>query len=826
MNGASAFALRRLRRSRRSGELRILALALVLAVAAASAVSLFTGRVRQAIENQSAETLGADLLFTSRAPLPAAFESAVRASGAQVIPLTQFPSVALHGETSALASIKAVAPGYPLRGVLQLAEEPFGTTTAQQAVPARGEAWVDLRLWQELGLSLGAEVQAGAARFRVSRLVVQEPDRGGGFMDLAPRLMIHAEDLPATQLLGEGSRVQYALMAAGTPEQLGVLQALPLPEKVRLNTPRDGRPEVTRALDRSGQFLDLAILAVTLLAAAAVALCARQHGLRQRDEVALLKCLGASRAYIARGLLLHLLLIAVLAGVLGAALGYGAQALIARLLEDVMQVSLPPAPLWPLLSAFVLGLVMLLGFAAPPLMQTLGVSPVRVFQRDAGPAPGARAVQAAALIAGAALLWAQTGTPKLALSVLLGASLALGTLAGLAWLLVRALQPLRQRGGTAWKFGLANIARRQNSTVAQVAALGLALLALLLVSVVRQDLLLGWQSRLGPQTPNQFLINIQPQQVEPLRAFFAARGYENLPLWPMARARLIALNGEPVTADSFDDPETQRWINRDFNLSWTDTLGADNRITDGTWWGEAGRGQPLLSVDDYAVKRLNLKLGHTLTLDFAGTPVTLTVHSVRKIDWDSFKPNFFLVTPPGVLEERVSAQWLTSFYLPPERRAVLRELITEFPNITALDLDAIMNQVRGIMDRIVRAVEFIFLFTLAAGLTVLLAAIEGTREERERETGLLRTLGARSGVIRAGVLAEYATLGLLAGLVAAVAAQLLAWVLAVFVLEIPYGPRPLLWLVGAGVGAGLVTLLGGLSLRRTLRTPPRVVLQG
>jgi putative ABC transport system permease protein len=292
----------------------------------------------------------------------------------------------------------------------------------------------------------------------------------------------------------------------------------------------------------------------------------------------------------------------------------------------------------------------------------------------------------------------------------------------------------------------------------------------------------------------------------------------------MTRGRLVALNGRPVTADMFEDPETQRWINRDFNLSWADRIGADNRIIDGEWWGEAGRGQPWLSADSYAVERLGLKLGDTLTLQFADRRITLTVHNLREVSWDSFRPNFFLLAPPGVLED-MPAQWLTSFYLPPERRTLLRELVASFPNVTALDIETLMNQVRGIMERIVRAVEFMLLFTLAAGVVVLLAAVEGTRGERARETALLRTLGARTPVLVRGLLAEFAVLGGLAGLVAAIAAQAVAWALAVQVFEIPYGPRPLLWLAGALSGMALVTALGWLSLRGVLRTPPTRVLQ-
>ncbi|MEQ1439174.1 FtsX-like permease family protein [Fontimonas sp. SYSU GA230001] len=825
MASAAAFAARRLRRGWRSGELLILTLALIVAVAAVGAVELFTERVRAALATQTGESLGGDLMYSARGPLPETLRETAAGLGLYTTRVVGFTSVVFHGDETALASVKAVEHGYPLRGRPWIADEPHGEPRAATGVPAPGEAWTDVRLWQELHLSRDAVLKVGALQLRVSAVIVTEPDRGNGFADLAPRLMINAADVPASGLLGPGSRAQYSLLVAGPAAAVARLAAREVDPGMRRITPQDARPEIRNALERAGQFLDIAVLAATLLSAAAVALAARQYGEKLRDEIALLKCLGARQGFLARALLLQLGLLGAGGAVLGAGVGYAAQAVLTRLLGSLIQLPLPPPPLQPLATAAALGLLMLVGFAAPPMLDARRAPPLRVFQRSLGGFAGARAVWLAALGAGAALLWLATGDARLALFVLGGAAAALLALALLATLLVLALRPLRGRVGMSWRFGLGNVARRSAATVAQVTTLGLALLALLLVSVVREDLLKTWQRKLPADTPNQFLINIQAGQVAALRAFFAERGYRDLELWPMARGRLVELNGVPVTADSFDDPETQRWINRDFNLSWTTTLGADNHITQGQWWGEAGVGQPWLSADEYAIKRLNLKLGDTLTLDFAGERVTLTVHSFRTVEWDSFRPNFFLLVPPGALPESVPAQWLTSFHLPPADRALLRALGEQFPNVTVLDIEAMMRQVRGIVERIVAAVEFIFLFTLAAGLTVLLAAIEGTRAERVRETALLRALGAGSGLITRGLIAEYAVLGALAGLVAAIAAQTLTWVLAEQLFRIPYGPRPLLWLVGTLAGAVLVAALGWLSLRPVLRTPPRLVLQ-
>ncbi len=806
----------------RTPELLILAAAVAIAVAASSAVGLFSDRVSRALEDQSGEAFGADVALRSRDPLPVAFEQSLQKLELRRAHLVQFPSVAFVGDASSLAAVKAVDGNYPLRGTLRSAGEPFGDERAEPRGPGPGEVWVDLRLWQDLGLSIGAQIQIGKSSLRVSRILAYEPDRGGGFSDLAPRLMISVDELPATGLVTAGSRVQYTDMFAGPSDRVASLRALEMPAGVRLTTPQDGRREIGNSLARARQFLDIAVLSAMLLAGAAIGASAHQHGQRLRDEAAILKALGATSRQVAGRALSRLLTIALAAGTVGLMLGFGAQAVVAALAGGLMTAPLPPAQPLAAIWSLVLALLLVFGFAAPSFLAARKTSPIRVLQR-AETRTGSRVALVAAALAAAALVALQAGDLKLAGYVIVGAIGAALVLGLMAWLLVRVLAGLRSRGGTALRFGLANIARRRMASVGQAVALGLALLALLLVGIVRGDLLGAWEQRLPVDAPNQFLINIQPQQVESVQAFFAQRRHPGLKLWPMVRARMIELRGQPVTADSFEDEETRRWINREFNISWTDRFGDDNKLVEGSWWDPATRGEPWLSVDEYAVERLNLKIGDTLKLQIADRTIAVRIYNVRKVSWDSFRPNFFLVVPPSLIDGS-EAQWLTSFHLRADERPLLRELITRFPNVTALDLEAAMAQVRSILDRVVRAVEFIFLFTLAAGLAVLLAAIEGTRAERVRETALLRTLGASDRTLALGLLSEYGALGLVAGLVAAAAAQAIGWALARFVFELPYVFSLPLWAVGALGGAVLVSALGWLSLRRTLRTSPMRVL--
>lgn len=822
----------RLRRSWGSSELRVLALAVGVAVTAATSVSLFSERMRGALAAHSGEILGADLVVSGRESLPRTLIQTATELGLRSTTHLTFPSLARRGELSTLVSVKAVAPGYPLRGSLRLADDPFGTDREVTGGPASGEAWVDAKLWNELNLITGAQLALGALRLSVTGVLTQEPDRGGGFFDLAPRVMINQADVAASGLVAAGSRVQHTLMLAGSPQAISQVRSTSLPHGLNWVSPDEARPEIRNAIRRASQFLDIAVLAVAVLAAAAIGLTAQQQAQRVREEVALLKCLGAQRLPIALGLGLSVLGLGAIASVAGLLLGYAGQSVLALAFAGLFEhIPLPAPRLWALLPPLGLGMVMLLGMAMPPLLDATRVPPMQVLQQRSASSPMSAVVWGVALATGAFMLLLQTGELALAGRVLGGALITALGLALVAWALVASLQPMRRllgqqgRSGFGWRLGIGNIARRRNGAVVLMVALGLGLLSLLLVSVVRNDVIQEWRQKLPEGTPNIFLINIQPNQRAALQAFFTDHGYGPLTLWPMVRARLVAMNGKPVSAEQFADEQTRRWINRDFNLSWTDRLGDDNRITDGAWWGEHGQGRPWLSVETYAVKRLGLKLGDRLTLSFAGQPIELIVHHIREVEWDSFRPNFFLLTPPGVIDQ-IHAQWITSFYLSPEQRTVLRDLLAQFPNLTPIDMDTAINQVRSIMTRIIRAVEYMLLFTLAAGVVVLLAAIEGTRNERRREVALLRALGAGRRRLAQALLVEFAVLGLLAGLVAALAAQGLAWTLATQVLDIPsFGFRPLLWLIGAAAGAALVAIMGWLSVRSVLSVPPRQILQ-
>ncbi len=822
------FATRQLARDWRAGELRILAAALVIAVGAITAVGFFTDRVRLGMRAQAAELLAADLAIAAHDPLAADKRAHAQALGLRTTEFIALRSVALAADATQLVEIKAVTHGYPLRGALRIAERAFAPDQSVDRLPDAGTVWVETRLLQLLNVGVGDTLQLGNAPLRIAALLTFEPDRGGDAFSVAPRVLMRAEDLPATGLLQPGSRAEYRLLAAGEAAKVREFRAWLKPRLApgeNLLTVEEGRPELRTALERAERFLGLAALLSVLLAGVAVAAAARRYSERHLDATAVLRCFGATQGLIVRVFAIEMLALAVAASLGGAALGFVAQEGLTRILGELLLTELP-LPSWqPLLPGLATGLITLLGFALPPLAVLRNVSPLRVLRRDLGPLPPPGwflyGTVAAAI---AALVFWQAQDSRLAAIVLAGAAATVAVLGGAAAGLVKLVSPLRARVGIAWRFGLANIARRSRASSVQIMALGVGIMVLVLLAVVRADLLDAWRGRLPANAPNHFLINIQADQVQAVQDFFRTRGVETPGLYPMVRARLTAINGQPVAADRYRELRAQRLVTREFNLSWAAQPQTDNRIVAGRWWQPNERGSRVISVEQELAKTLGLKLGDVLSFNVSGTDVALEVTSLRKVKWDSFQVNFFTVLPPGVLEDQ-PAQWITSLYLAPSDKAVLTELVRAFSNVTVIDVDALMVRVRALMDRVSAALEYVFLFALAAGLAVLYAAIASTHDQRRYETALLRTLGARREHLLRGLAAEFVTLGAAAGLLAGLAATLIAYVLGMYVFEVGFRFNPRVGIVSMALGAIGVGIAGVLGTRSVLNQPPLATLR-
>jgi len=825
--GTFHLAWKLLTRDWRAGELTVLVAALLVAVAAMTGVAFLTDRVGQAVELRAAESLAADLRLASTRPIAEDYAALAAQDGLRSARVNSMPSVVFAGEGNTLAAVRAVSAGYPLRGQLKTSERLLGEVEVTEAIPAPGEAWAAPRLLARLGVDTGAEIEVGGANLRVTRVLDFRPDEGWSFVDLAPTLLINEADLAATELVQPGSRVAYRMLFAGERRAIDDFKAL-LEERLqdgeRLRDIKDTNPQIRSSMERSSRFLNLASLVSVLLAAVAVAMAARRYSQRHRDRIALLKCMGASESTILRSNVWQLLLLALAGGAIGSIIGFAAQLALAWLMRDLIGQNLPPPGLAPALLGMVTALCVLAGFALPDLAQMGKTPPLRVLRRDLDPPRlrygiGWLAGVAAVL---ALLLWIMRDT-RLVLTIFAGTAITFLALGLTGSLLVKALRGFRGAAGVAWRYGLANIARRGRESVVQVVAFGLGMMVLLLLSTVRTDLMTTWRQSLPENAPNQFMINIQPQEIEAMAAFLAERDLTVPRFVPLVRARMTTINGEDVTQMTFEDPQGESWARRDANLSWTDTLQADNRLISGEFWDPTFRGAEV-SVEEEFGRELGLSLGDVVGFDIAGETVSATVTSFRTVEWDSFSPNFFMVFSPGVLEP-FPATYITSLHIADERRDVVLDLMRQFPSVTAIDLDAVLSQVRDVMDKAALAVQAVFVFTLLAGLTVLWAAVQATRDERRYESAMLRTFGASKRRVLSGVAAEFLAIGLLAGVLAAAGASLAGYLLAHKLFDLEYHFSPELWLAGPLFGMLFVGLSGMAATWRVITHAPVNVLR-
>lgn len=820
----AGLAWRLLGREIRSGELRLLLVALVVAVAGVTAVGFFTDRVRQALEREAHQLLGADLLLVADHPWPADIRREAAGRGLALAETWTFPSMVLRDGRAQLADIKAVSPAYPLRGRLRLA----GGEDGPAGGPAPGTVWLDERLATALAARPGDSLNLGQGKFAVAGVLTLEPDRGVNFFSLAPRLMMNLADLPATGLVQAGSRVGYRLLVAGEDAAVAAFQAWAgarLERGERLEDSRNARPEIRTALDRAQRFLGLATLLTVVLAAVAVALAARRYLQRHLDACAVMRCLGATQGKL---LALHgtlFVLLAVLAAGLGCLLGYATHCALHLWLAGLLAAPLPPPSLQPAGQGFAVAAVLLLGFALPPLFRLRQVPTLRVLRRELGPPPaGLAGGYGLGLVLLAGLMVWVAGEIRLGAIAAGGFAGALLAFAFLARLAVRLLGTVRGAGRFGWRQGLANLERHAWASTLQIVALALGIMAMLLLTVTRGELLTAWQRATPPDAPNRFVINIQPEQVGEVRQILRGAAIE-AELAPMVRGRLVRIAGREVgPADYPEDDRAQRLIEREFNLSWRAELPPGNRLAGGRWFTPQEGGKGLASVEDGLAKTLGIRIGDRLEFAIAGQTVAMDVVGLRKLDWDSMRVNFFVLTPPGVLETQ-PASYITSFHLAADRADLTAGLVERFPNLTVVDVVAIVKQLQAVMGQLAGAVQFIFLFTLAAGAVVLHAALVAAFDERRYELAVLRALGARRSQLRQALLTELALVGALAGGLAAAGASLVGQVLArqVFALDLPFEPG--IFPLAMAVSAALAVAVGWLAIGSLLRSPPLIALR-
>ena len=819
---------RTLWRDVRAGELRLLLVAVTLAVAALTSVGFFADRLQGGLARDALQLLGGDVVLASDAPTPAAFVQQAQALGLQTATSMGFPTMARAPEAQGggvkLVALKSVQPGYPLRGNMQVADAPGAPPYATREIPAQGEVWVDAQLLEALHLAMGDFLLLGDAQLRIGRLITLEPDRGGGFTGFAPRAMLSAADLPATGLVQPASRVSYRFAVAGPPaavQQFSRWAALevkkPSVHGVRVESLDSGRPEMKQTLERAQKFLNLVALLAALLSAVAVALAARGFAASHLDASALLRVLGQSQRTIALSYTFEFVLVGLFASALGVALGFAVHYVFVLLLAGLVSSALPAASFWPAALGLGVGLTLLLAFGLPPVLQLAQVPPLRVMRRDVGALrPASLAVLALGVSGFAALLLVVSSDLKLGLIAVGGFAGAVLLFAALAWVAVQLLRrSVKESSAPRWLvLATRQIAARPAYAVVQVSSLAVGLLALVLLVLLRTDLLASWRQATPADAPNRFVINVQPDQAEAFQQALRAAGVTQYDWYPMIRGRLVAVNGKPVGAADYTDDRAQRLVEREFNLSTAEQAPAHNPVVAGRWTpGEAGA----ISMEDGIATTLGLKLGDELRFDIGGVSKDARITSLRKVDWGSMRANFFAMYPVEHLDG-VAITYLAAFHAP-DKAGFDNALVQQFPNITSVDMAATLAQVQSVLDQVVKAVEFLFAFTLAAGLVVLFAAVTATREERAREYAIMRALGARASLLRQVQRAELAGVGLLAGFLASAVALVVGWALAHYVFDFTWTGSLWVPLVGSVVGAVLALLAGWWGLREVLQRP-------
>ncbi|WP_077002872.1 ABC transporter permease [Variovorax sp. KK3] len=829
MNASLRLGWRTLWRDLRAGELRLLIVAVLLAVAALTAVGFFADRLKGGLQRDARQLIGGDAVIASDNPTPAVFVERARALGLQTASTYGFPTMAraeeAQGGGAKLVALKAVEAGYPLRGSLQVSPTREAPGAPTRDIPAPGEAWVDASLLEALALKVGDPVLLGDATLRIARVITLEPDRGAGFMSFAPRVMLNQADVARTALVQPASRVSYRFAVAGDAASVkrfsdwsdALLKKGEL-RGVRMDSFESGRPEMRQTLDRAEKFLNLVALLAALLSAVAVALAARGFATNHLDDCAMLRVLGQSQRTIAQAYAFEFAVIGIAASAMGVAIGFGVHYVFVVLLAGLVEAALPAPSLWPVAFGLGMGLTLLFAFGLPPVLQLAQVPPLRVIRRDVGNLkPASIAVLGVGVAGFAALLLAASSDIKLGLIAVGGFAGAVALFALLSWIAVLLLRrSVNESTAPRWLvLATRQISARPAYAVVQVSALAVGLLALVLLVLLRTDLVSSWRRATPPDAPNRFVINVMPDQNQAFRQALESGGVKKYDWYPMIRGRLVAINDRAISPDDYTDDRARRLVDREFNLSNAKDAPQHNQVVAGRWDPDkAGE----VSVEEGLMETLGLKLGDRLRFDIGGQTNESRITSVRKVDWGSMHANFFVMYTVDTLGPDVPVTYMGAFRAP-EQQGFDNALVRTFPNVTNVDMSATIGQVQRVLDQVIRAVEFLFGFTLAAGLVVLFAAVTATREERAREFAVMRAVGARASLLRQVQRAELLGVGLLAGFLASIVASVIGWGLARFVFDFTWTASPLVPIAGSVAGALLALAAGWWGLREVLRRP-------
>ncbi|MCB1671252.1 MAG: FtsX-like permease family protein [Gammaproteobacteria bacterium] len=843
------------------GELRLLFLALVMAVSSVTGIALFTDRLEQALLLESANMLAADRVLSGRSEAPAEWLEEARSLGLQTAETISFTSMAFSDTGNMLVAAKAVSAAYPLRGEIIAADAPFVRGYPVTGGPPPGEVWLESRVLPALDIDIGDSVYVGEAELRVGRIIVVEPDRQqGGMVDNAgPRLMMNIADVPATNVIQPGSRVRYRYLFAGDLAQLdfysGWIREASAGE-FRLRDVRDESEEVSDALNKAESFLMLGSLFAVLLAGVAIALTAKRYSERHFDYVAILKTLGCTSNQITTIYVSIQLALAAIAIVVGSLLGWLIHQLILRLLASILTVELPAASFQPFVIGALTALICLLSFALPPLLALRHTSPLRVLRKDLDQNRIGANVPYLFGIAGSIFLifWY---SQDLILTSVLVASVAgiVVVLSALSYLLLKSSGSVGMRAGSAWKLAMSATRRRRKQNVLQVLVFSITIMSLLVLTLLRTELIDDWQAQLPENTPNHFMMNVTQSQIEGIRAFFDENGIQENNFFPIMGARPIAINGEEPNPRRDNEDERGNVTERageqargasasgageedqegeggegdrggrvgTRQVTWTDRLPPENQIVAGSWWGSDA--QPgLVSVEEDYARWLGVEIGDRIEFEANRQFFEAEVTSLRSVRWDNMQPNFYFIFSPGTLDH-FGATYLSTALMEQDQKILLNELIRRFPTIVVIEIDALIEQIQTIIAQVTSAIELISLLVLACGALVLLSCVNATLDERFRENAILRTLGAGRRLILSSLAIEFASIGLVAGIIATIGAEASLYYLQEFIFEQNFTLHFWVWVAGPLLGMVLIGLLGLNSTRRVVSVSPLNVLR-
>ncbi|MBE0435362.1 MAG: ABC transporter permease [Methylomicrobium sp.] len=819
-------ALRLLFRDSRSGELTILIAALIIAVTSSTAITLFADRLHRTMTLQAADFLAADLVITSAERIPGAWLEKAGELALTRSETAEFSSVLMENDELLLAGVKAVSPRYPLRGFLKVTGADFSDEQTMASGPEPGSVWVEKRVLSALHLQIGDALTVGEKALTISRVLTYEPDKRGDFYSLSPRVMMHADDLPATGVIQPGSHVHYFFQFAGEAQSIMAFNGWIKPQlnpSQRIMDIHQDRPEVGNALNRAERYLGLSSIVVILIAGVAIAAATRRYSERHFDTTAVLRCLGLKQKEILWLYGSQFFILGMLASAIGCLLGWFAQAGLFHLLHDLLPDTIASPSWFAVFFGFATGMAVLLGFALPPLLRLKRVSPLRVLRRDLEPLPSAAwLVYSLAIAIIAVLIWRYTEDFKMT-GIIIGVGLiALLVLGSAVYGILWACQKLLPGLPLTWRFGVQGLIRNRQASVSQILAFSITLVAMTLSFTVRNDLLTDWQRQLPEQAPNHFVLNIFPEQQAGFQQDLDGQGLTGSRFYPIVRGRLVRINGTPVQKIVSKDSQGEQATHRDLSLTWSEEVPDENKILSGRWWTDDSPG--LVSIEQQLASSLGVELGDKLTFTIGSEQLQAEVVSIRSVRWDTMKPNFYMVFSPGTLDGFASTS-MTSFYLPEDQKHFLNELVKRYPSVTVLEVDLILKQFQTILAQLTQAINYLLYFALLAGFTVLFAAVQAGLDQRIHEGALLRTLGAHRQFLRKTHIIEFALLGFSAGILAIGLSEIVLFALYTEVLHLHYQPNFLLWLVMPTLSGFFIGLAGFWGVRHVVDKPPVSVLR-